>query len=523
MVPAFPTTTHAVKGRAFRELDREPARAALIALIAPAKCGAPGRLGVWDSRDRPCPHAPPTSATLSSPPHTACWNVSRCETHRFGPRRGEGARPSGESCSLCLHKPVSERDRARTQRFATEAPSTTPAPKKRHPIRKFVLYSAGVATTFYVGSAFVAFSVPQYHDFFIESVPLGASFLQYAEDNDWDQLSVQKIIEASSKGVTYVQSLLNSEQAGKAVEKTKDAFERTKEASKDRIHTVTQTVKTTVSKTTEDVSNIAKKDLAAAKHQANEFSEGVQELVQRAEDALAGKLPVPKPDVPTDPAQPELVPEEVGTAPEASTSLADKNGKNVYDAPLPIGFEPPPGYAKPAPPKPAPKTAAPSPVKVDVIPPPPAADPLPLVAPAVQEFAASEPIIAQLATVIDDLASSLNSNPTAAEKARDVLDTAKIDLTQLASRIEQVKEEERRTLEAKLDEQTREYTIKLLEMEMEAQDKLDSQEEGFRKFFEEEKAKFVQAYREKLNKELQTQSEIINERYVTMHKSLLMY
>ena len=79
-----------------------------------------------------------------------------------------------------------------------------------------------------------------------------------------------------------------------------------------------------------------------------------------------------------------------------------------------------------------------------------------------------------------------------------------------------VKEDERRGLEAKLDEQTREYTIKLLELEMEAQDKLDSQEEGFRQFFEDEKAKFIQAYREKLNRELQTQSEIINERYVTI-------
>lgn len=309
-----------------------------------------------------------------------------------------------------------------------------------------------------------------------------------------------------------MQGFFTSEEANKAVERTKSAFERTKEASKDRIQSVTQSVKTSVSKATEEV----KKDAAVARHQASQFSEGVEDLVRRAEDALAGKAPVPKPNVPTTSAQPEVVPQEVSTtAAEATTSTADKKGKNLYNAPLPIGFEPPPGYAKPAPPKPASKGQT-APIKEDVTPPPPAPGPLPLVAPAVREFAASEPIIAQLATVIDDLASYLSTSPTASEKARGVLDIAKIDLTQLASRIEQIKEEERRTLEAKLDEQTREYTLKLLEMEMEAQDKLDSQEDGFRKFFEEEKNKFVQAYREKLNRELQTQSEIINERCVAI-------
>lgn len=372
-----------------------------------------------------------------------------------------------------------------------------------------MLYTTGATATFYVGSAFVALSVPEYHDFFVENIPLGTSFLQYAEDHEWDTLSVEKIIDASSKGITYVQGLFGSEQTEKALEKVKGVSERTKEASKERIQSVAKTVKTTVSKAAGGASNATKKDVAIAKHQADQFSEGVEELVRRAEDALAGKLPTPTPNSSTTPAQPELAPQELSTS-SAAASTSGTKGKIVYDAPLPIGFEPPPGYAKPAPPKPVVKEVS----SVTEVVTPPLPEPLPLIAPAVKEFAASEPIIAQLATVIDDLASYLNSNPTAANKARDVLDTAKVDLTQLASRIDQVKEEERHALEAKLDEQTREYTIKLLEMEMEAQDKMDSQEEGFRKFFDDEKQKFVQAYREKLNRELQTQSEIINERCV---------
>ena len=234
--------------------------------------------------------------------------------------------------------------------------------------------------------------------------------------------------------------------------------------------------------------------------------------MRQAEAALAGNVPIPQPGMTTTPEQPEITPPDNATP--VAVAPAPSKG-NVYDIPLPVGFEPPPGYAKPAPPKPASKSQ-PTPATKDEKPAPPPPAPLPLVAPVVAELGSTEPVISQLASVIDNLASYLNSNPAAADKARDVLENAKDDIKILADRFDQVKEDERRGLEAKLDEQTREYTIKLLELEMEAQDKLDSQEEGFRQFFEDEKAKFIQAYREKLNRELQTQSEIINERYVTI-------
>ncbi|KAF7795271.1 hypothetical protein EIP86_006424 [Pleurotus ostreatoroseus] len=355
------------------------------------------------------------------------------------------------------------------------------------------------------GSAFVAFNSQQYHDFFIENVPLGASFLQYAEDHDWDTLTLEKVLTYSKDGVAYVQGLFGGETGAKVVEKTKGAIEHGKEVSKERLQSVSTTLKTTVKKAEEKVTGQTSKQAAIAKHQAIQFSEGVEELARRAEDAIAGKPFVPPAEVTSTPQQPQ-VPTSV-----VPTETDKDNGENVYSAPLPIGFEPPPGYAKPSPPKPKPAKEAKSdatPATEAVIVP----SPLPLVAPAVAEFGASEPVIAQLASVIDNLASYLNTNPAAADKARDVLDNAKGDLTQLASRIDQVKEEERVKLEAALEQKSKEYNMKLIELEMEAQDKLDSQSESFRKYFEEERVKFVQAYREKLNRELQTQSEIINER-----------
>ncbi|KAI0783860.1 mitochondrial inner membrane protein-domain-containing protein [Irpex lacteus] len=292
--------------------------------------------------------------------------------------------------------------------------------------------------SFYVGSAFVAFSNHPYHEFFIENVPLGASFIQYAEDHDWDTLTVQKVIQASTNGVAYIQHLISGgeEKGEKAIEKTKEVYERTKDASKERIQSVAQTLKTTVRKTEEKVAGGAKK-AAISKHQATQFS------------------------------RPELTsPDNVASTAASETQPSSSKKANVYDAPLP----------------PAPKSSPAPPAKDEKVAPPPA--PLPLVAPVVAELGATEPVISQLASVIDNLASYLNSNPAAATKARDVLENAKDDIKILADRFDQ----------------------------MEAQDKLDSQEEGFRHFFEEEKAKFIQAYREKLNQELRTQSEIINER-----------
>ena len=379
-----------------------------------------------------------------------------------------------------------------------------------------MLYTTAATTTFYVGSAFVAFKVPPYHDFFIENVPLGASFLQYAEDHDWDNLTAQKALKWAQGNVTYLQELVTGLSGEKVADKAKEVLEHTKEASKERIQNVTESLKTTVHKAEDRITGVTRKEAAIAKHQAIQFSEGVEELVKRAEDALAGKPLTPLPGVTTTPEQPQVVPPDTilkVAEPEATAAPDAKKPKNVYDAPLPIGFEPPPGYAKPAPPKAktATKDAGPAASTPDAAP-APLLPPLPLIAPAVAEFSGSEPVIAQLASVIDNLASYLNANPAAAEKARDVLDSAKNDLSQLATRIEDVKAEEQRKLEAEIDEKTKDFTMKLMELEMEAQDKLDSQEESFKKYFEEERVKFVQAYREKLDRELHAQSEIINER-----------
>ncbi|KDQ56980.1 hypothetical protein JAAARDRAFT_131032 [Jaapia argillacea MUCL 33604] len=400
------------------------------------------------------------------------------------------------------------------RRLATEA-TPQPPKKKKGIFRRLIFYTTAATATFYGGSVYLALQNEGYHDIFVERVPFGVSFIQYAEDHEWDTLTFQQVLDSGKSTIDSAQRRIMGLISG-----TEDVAEKTKVATaekaqavktgvteayqqgKEKVRSVTDHMKTTVRQTEEKVRG-SRTVKATVQHQIDQFSSELEDLVRKAEVALANKPIDSLPEATTTPSQPADSPPDT-VPPQHNEPETPKASSNVYDAPLPVGFEPPPGFSRPAPPK----KVVPEPV-VEA---PPAPPPLPLVAPAVAELTASEPIIAHLATTIDNLASYLNSNPTAAEHARDILDTAKVDLTSLASHVEKVKEDEREKLEAKLDEQTREYSLKLLEMELQAQDRLDTQEEGFKKWFEEEKAKFVKAYRAKLDHELQTQSEIINER-----------
>jgi mitofilin len=386
--------------------------------------------------------------------------------------------------------------------------AAAPVPKKTGIVRKIIFYTTAATGTFYVGSVFVAFSNQRYYDFFSSSVPLGQSVIDYAEKHDWDELTADSFVHTGIEvyaGVSELISRLGSSQT--SAEKAKDKVDEKRAAgtdklkeSKERLKSVTTAMKTKVEKS--EVKLVGgKKAVAIARHRAAQFSSEVEELIRKAEDALSNHS--------TEMVSVNPEPAASDGEPVAVVELAPTEGpsdKKVYDGWLPLGHEPPYGFSRPTPSKVEP-ASQPEADRADS-----PSRPLPLVAPSVAELITSEPVIAQLASTIDDLASYLNSDPAAAEKAKDVLETAKLDLTGLASRIETIKGEKREQLEKTLDEQAKEYTMKLLELEMEAQDRLDNQEEGFRKFFDEEKLKIVQAYREKLDHELRTQTELINER-----------
>jgi MICOS complex subunit MIC60 len=392
-----------------------------------------------------------------------------------------------------------------SQRLVTETTDSTPTKGKKRLIPRLIFYTTAATTTFYVGSAFVAFNNDAYHAFFQQRVPFAPNILQYGEDHGWDVITIADVIVNAYDGISgaylYVRKQLGysvEETPAKASSKEKEKpLKKDKvDETKGRVQKVVDELKTNVRVNTNNVHDHFGKAAAITTHQAIQFSQGVEELVLEAEAALQGKpfKKSPQPEAITTPDKP------TPAALEASEPQGPNQMENVYDVPLPLGHEPPPGFVRPAPPKP-PKPLAPG-------------EPLPLVAPIVEELHSSEPILTHLASTIDSLASFLSANPEAANKARDVLDIAKHDLSGLAQSFERLHEEERAKLEQSLDEQTREYTLKLLELELQAQDKLELQETDFRTFYEEEKARFAQAYREKVEQELRTQSDIINERFV---------
>ena len=348
--------------------------------------------------------------------------------------------------------------------------------------------TASIAT-FYVGSTFASFYSQTYHDFF-DRIPLGQSMLEFGETHGWDSLTVSSVVEGGTNLVTTTYQFINDSVNGisRPSEPVKSEKVTTTESKSIDAKPVTfRVIKQTTTKVEPEVKPTIPKEV---KDVTDKIREEYADLVERAEAAVAGK-PYP--------------PAETITTTEDPTS---ESQRNVYDVPLPLGFEPPPGFSRP--PLPKPIATKPEVETKPVV--------LPLVAPALAS--ASEPIITHLAGTIDNLATYLKSDPKAAEKAVDVLELAKSDLAALIERIDLVKEQERTTLEAKMDEQSREYTLKLMELELETQDKLDNQEQGFRTFLDQERARSIQAYREKLDHELKVQTELINERYVTFLKIL---
>ncbi|KAK2460954.1 hypothetical protein APHAL10511_007424 [Amanita phalloides] len=378
--------------------------------------------------------------------------------------------------------------RVTRRRLATDS---APQQAKKHVLRRILLATVATAGTFYAGSTFVAFNSQTYYDFFSDHVPLGQSMLDYAETHGWDGITVTDVLDASSNVVVAARRIIQRASGALPVEEVKkpEVATRPKMVVRPEEAFKIQTLPPApLSKPGEQLQ--PEKEGAQNKKQA--LSSDVQELANQAEAALA---------------------KQVEVSMSSPYPAAQSREENIYDAPLPVGFEPPPGYNRPSRPLPPSRKGDPK-EELKRVEPQPEPQPiqLPLITPAVTAMSGDEPIVAQLAGTIDNLAIYVAANPAAALKAAEVLEEAKADLTSLVERIRKAKEEEKAALEAKMDEQTREYSLKLIEIEIEAQDKLDHQEEDFKKLFEEERAKLIDTYRQKLEQELKVQTELINER-----------
>jgi MICOS complex subunit MIC60 len=385
--------------------------------------------------------------------------------------------------------------------------------KKGRIIQKTFIYSTLLVLTAYGAGTAAALNNERIHDYFLENVPLGEQILDFAESKGFVGGLPRPIADPSFSPRRQRPTPSSSPSAEppkkhEKIEAFKSRVEGKVKEKKERIRSVAAQLSTTAEKGAPHplrpthISNDP-----AAPFPPKSYSEGVEDLVKKVKSVLKGdpiSLAEERRDQEVKAAsEPE---KQVKPAHAETSSAAPVNeepreapqGKKWYSKiPLPLGFEPPPGYAVP-PPKAVPKTTA----------------GLLLVAPAVAEFTASEPLLNELATTVDNLAKYLEDNPKAERSVNKILDVAKKDLGDLGTKIESVKKESKEKLEASLEEAAQSYSVKLLEAELNARDKLDTQDEEWRHYFEQERLSLLQRYQEKLDNELATQNDLINERYV---------
>lgn len=430
-------------------------------------------------------------------------------------------------------------------------PPPPPPKSKRSFTRRALTPIALLAVLFYGVSVPLGYASLRYRDFLVEAVPFGEQIGDLLDKYELDS-GAKKQAEATLSGspkttsprketelTRYAESRAKAEGWGlrkpaaagtEAGEKTRDEIQRKQEAAAARIKAVAEEAKVKAGQQTDKAAHAVSNAETKVKGAVERTEHKVKDAVSSAKDAVSGAVDKVKQSVPASPQAAvhdvkEAVHNAIPTAPAVvepkenlpvfaqrprdvtADPVPPRKGppKEPYKGPpLPIGFEPAPGYELPrAPPTP----------KGDIKPATPPPAPLPLVAPAVKEATASEPMLGQLASTIDSLAKYVaNTSDTVSSSAGSVLTAAQHDIQQLATRVEAIKRSEHDKLEQQLKKQAGEYSGMLLKAEKELVERLDTQEEDWRKAFDDERKKLVEAYKSKLETELETQQELINQR-----------
>ncbi|KAJ9109074.1 hypothetical protein QFC21_000401 [Naganishia friedmannii] len=493
---------------------------------------------------------------------------------------------------------------------APPPPPSPPPPQAPKPpskfFRKLFLYLTLGTLVFYPTSAYLSLQSDKYRDFFTSTFPLADKLIEYADDNDWDQYGLSTLTGGAGAGPERrpATAVVNSTKDIIAAAQDKAKEVRTTVAQKaetlaaqasKKLNEVKHTAASTVSdlkmetkreaasfekaaeSTTDKAKNEARRTVdqlkavaadaaqtikekaaqAASEVKSIHFSDGVTELVDKAEHAL-GRAEAKAESVlhrAEDKAQAALNTAEsklqnaeskaehavqdikavsqapvpanvqaqmVDTQPKRDV-VADDTGKpkkKAYSGPaLPIGFEPPPGYYVPKATEPtidsSKKELAADPLQAGL---PEHKPVLPLLAPKVHEFTSAndEPIISQLASTIDSLAESLSATSSAAGSTSStdaaspvaILSRAQNDLSSLSTRLQALKDEEKIKLEQTAESKRQEFEAQLKQKEVEWTNKEGELLEGWK----EEREKLVDGWRKVLDRELEGQRVGIEQR-----------
>nr|ODO04035.1 mitochondrial protein [Cryptococcus depauperatus CBS 7855] len=407
----------------------------------------------------------------------------------------------------------------------------TPKPKPRR-FRRFVIYTVLGSVAFYSVSGYIGTKSDTYRDLFTDYVPGGEAVADYADENGWENLTgkilntwysiagksettsekVERKLGEIKEGVAQIPAQAKGKieevreritEKSSASQKVGDKAQHLKQVAIDKTHEAETRIKEFAVEAKEKIET-------ATKDVPFNFSEGVEGIVRQAEAALhkvesktdqaveTAKLAptIPSSRFPDTQRPRELRPETV--VPKKQSF----EGKQLYTGPpLPLGFEPPPGYYL-EPPKETLQEKVKE--KIGEI-----EEKLPLLVPKVKEFAAEEPIISQLASTIDSLTSSLSTpTKTLSSNATGILSKAHDDLTALSTRLQEVKKAEKERLEKTVGEKKKEFEALLKSKE----DEKVKSEGVLKQNWEKERQGMVDDWRKELEAELEHQRQGIETR-----------
>ncbi|KDN40155.1 hypothetical protein K437DRAFT_258737 [Tilletiaria anomala UBC 951] len=437
---------------------------------------------------------------------------------------------------MTIRRHASDIPPSRTGNYTGGEPTT----RRRSFGRRFLLYATFSTLFFYGGSVALATRSDRYAGFFTESVPLGEKIMDFVDQYDLEDVSVTEAAgKAASIGKAVYSSLsgaasrtfsgdssstggqgekdvrtLLAEARDKAAREARKAKLEVQSASKDA-QEKGQELYQSAKQRSEQLVEQAKQ---AAQRAEDEVRAKAQELVGGAKDAKAGALRETrglaggvKVFFGNQPNTEEGNPKPIGNLTGGKSSDQVAAPTKPWSEPLPLQHEPPAGYIAPRSDRPL---SASNESKA-ALRPDPGAPQLPLLAPAISKLASSssEPVIAQLASTIDDLAQFIKDAPaTSSFQAKEVLNLARADLEKLTDRLDAIKEQEAARVDAALKQQQSKYEAELSRASERANQDLTKKDEEWHKNFEVESTKQVKEYQTKLQAELATQSELINER-----------
>lgn len=406
-------------------------------------------------------------------------------------------------------------------RGLTEQHYASGAAPRRSALPRLVVWTTLGAALFYGGSAAYSNVSEDYRDFFAERVPLGKWVLEHTDPSELsDEFRRLELDEKVSNAANAVRSgfghVSDTLRDNPQVQQTREEVEKRAAELQERLGEQLAVLKTKAG----DEARVVEERLAQLREESAQWLGQAKErsgdaaadvgdraaaTLEQVRDQTAAALG----------AADEEAKGSAGAAARGARSLAKDAkgavkgaaGADSAGGDLPVNHESPAGYPAARERKLQAEENPRAVLRAD-----PGAPKLPQLAPALSKLKGSEPMVAQLAGTIDELAAFVRETPSGGAAARGVLESAQADLEQLCARLDQIKQTDAKKLELQLAKQARDFEAEMARNADKAAGELSQRDKDWGEQIEELQRRQVAEFKGRLDRELEAQSAIINQR-----------